>query len=359
MSAARDTYPRAFAFSVAAVLGWALYRIFAPFAGPMAWAAFLAFLLFPLNERLRRRFGGRPGAAAGVLTVLVPVGVLLPMSALSIEFVAQISALLRTLQAAAAKFDVKGLADLNQFPWIARLDAWALTRFSVSAEQVQAWIVSGTREILQRAATWSGGVVLGALSSLFGIALTLFLLFFFLRDGDRMILRGRDLIPLDETRKDRLIARLSGVTRAIVFGTSMTALLQGLLLGIGFSIAGLASPVVFGVLGGLIAMLPIGGTAFVWVPAVLWLFFDGRWGYGIFMLIWGIMLSALDNVLKPLLISGRAPISTLVVFVGVLGGIAAFGAIGTVAGPVVLSLALALIEFAEEERERATVQSAP
>jgi predicted PurR-regulated permease PerM len=89
----------------------------------------------------------------------------------------------------------------------------------------------------------------------------------------------------------------------------------------------------------------------VWAPAALWLFFDGRLGYGIFMLAWGLMLGGLDNVLRPLLISGRAKISALAVFVGVLGGIPAFGAIGIIAGPVLLSLVVALIEFAEETRE--------
>jgi len=178
----------------------------------------------------------------------------------------------------------------------------------------------------------------------------LFLLFFFLNDGEVMISRARKLIPLGEAHKERLFKRLSDITRAIVFGTSLTALLQGIVLGIGFSIAGLPSPVVFGVVGALIAMLPLGGTAIVWVPAVAWLFFDGRWGYGVFMVVWGLILSALDNFLKPMLISGRAPISTMVVFVGVLGGISAFGAIGIVLGPIVLSLVLALIEFAEESR---------
>jgi predicted PurR-regulated permease PerM len=98
----------------------------------------------------------------------------------------------------------------------------------------------------------------------------------------------------------------------------------------------------------------VGGAAFVWGPAVIWLFIDGRWGYGIFMLAWGILLSGLDNILRPMLISGRARISALAVFIGVLGGIPAFGAIGIIAGPIVLSLALALIEFAEESRPRNT-----
>jgi hypothetical protein len=100
------------------------------------------------------------------------------------------------------------------------------------------------------------------------------------------------------------------------------------------------------------AMLPVGGTALVWGPAAIWLFVDGRWGFGIFMVAWGFLLGGLDNVLRPTLISGRARISALAVFIGVLGGIPAFGAIGIIAGPVVLSLALALIEFAEESRSQ-------
>jgi len=357
MSISTSFYQRVFALGVAVILGYALVQIFAPFAGPIAWAAFLAFLLFPVNLRLRRRFRGRASLAAALLTVIVPIGVLLPLAALSIEFVAQISALLRKLQALSSSLDIKSFADLQKFPVIAHIDLWLQGHTSISPEQVQEWLLGGTRDVLQRAASMSGSVFLGALSSLMGLALTLFLLFFFLSDGDAMLARARDLIPMEEDYKDRLFKQLGGVTRAIVFGTSLTALLQGLVLGIGFSIASLPSPVVFGVVGALIAMLPLGGTAIVWIPATGWLFLDGHWGFGIFMLVWGIMLSVLDNVLKPLLISGRAPISTLVVFVGVLGGIEAFGAIGIIAGPVVLSLVIALIEFAEEGRS--PVKSAP
>jgi predicted PurR-regulated permease PerM len=205
---------------------------------------------------------------------------------------------------------------------------------------------------MQRAASWGGSFFLGALGSLLSFAIMLFLLFFFLRDGEIMIARARRLIPLAEDRKDKLFSQLSAVTRAIVFGTTVTALLQGFLLGIGFAFAGLPSPVVFGVLAALLSLLPVGGAAFVWIPAVIWLFFDKHWGAGIFILIWGCLLGGLDNVLRPLLISGRARISALAVFVGVLGGIPAFGAIGVIAGPVVLSLVLALIEFAEESRPK-------
>jgi predicted PurR-regulated permease PerM len=351
MPTSSSFYPRVFALVVAAILGYALILIFAPFALPMAWAAFLAFLLYPLNIRLRRRFRGKE-MAAGLLTALAPLVILLPLSALSIDFVSQISTLLQKLQKSASELDIKSFSDLQQFPWIARINTWLEANTGISAEQIQSWLISGTREVLKRAASMGGGFFLGALGSLLAFAIMLFLLFFFLRDGDLMLARGRRLIPLTEERKERLFRQLGGVTRAIVVGTSVTAILQGVLIGIGFTIASLPSPVVFGVLAALLSMLPVGGAAFVWGPAVIWLFFDGRWGFGIFMLVWGILLGGLDNILRPMLISGRARISALAVFIGVLGGIPAFGAIGVIAGPVVLSLVLALIEFAEESRPK-------
>src|ERR1700722_13730959 len=351
MPATSTFFPRVFALVVAVALGYALLLIFRPFLGSMTWAAFLAFLLFPLNVRWRRRLRGK-AMAAGVLTLVAPIAILLPLFALSIEFVTQISALLQELQKAAKQWDIKTFADLRQFPWIAHANDWLQAHAGISAAQVQSWLVSGTQQILQRAAGFGGSFFLGALDSLLGFAIMLFLLFFFLRDGDEMMARARGLIPLDEQRKDRLFVQLSNVTRAIMFGTSVTALAQGLFIGIGFAIAGLPSPVVFGVLAALLSMLPIGGAAFVWAPGVIWLFVDGRWGFAIFMLAWGLMLGGLDNVLRPMLISGRAKISALAVFVGVLGGIPAFGAIGVIAGPVVLSLVLALIEFAEESRPK-------
>jgi predicted PurR-regulated permease PerM len=343
-------YSRVFALVGAALLGYALLQIFEPFFKAMTWAIFLAFLLYPVNLRLRRRLHGRARAAL-LLTVLTPIVILLPLSAVSVEFIAQVSALVRVLQQKARELDIKSFSDLQQFPWIARANTWLQAHVGISADQVQSWAISATQDLLQRAAGLSGSFFLGALGSVVGFSIMLCLLFFFLRDGDVMGARARGLIPLDEARKDRLFRQLSGVTRAIVLGTTLTALVQGVLVGIGFAIARLPSPLVFGVLAALLSMLPVGGGAIVWVPAVGWLLYQGRWGFAIFMLAWGLMLGGLESVLRPLLISGRARISALAIFVGVLGGIPAFGAIGIIVGPVVLSLVLALIEFAEEPAE--------
>ncbi len=340
-------YSRAFGILVFALVGYAAVRILLPFLGPLTWAIFLAFLLHPLNRWLRRRLGGE-GRAAGLLTALTPVAILLPLSALSVQFVAQVSYLVGLIQQAARRFDIHSLQDVAQFPWIARLNLWVQTHFEVSAEQLQGWAVTGAQELLQAAARSGSTLFLGTMNTLVAFVLMLFLLFFFLRDGDAMFARARALIPMREHRKEHLLGHVRDLTRAIVFGTVVTALLQGLMVGVGFAICGLPSPVVFGVIAALLSMLPVGGTALVWVPAAITLISQGRWGYGIFMIVWGVISSSADNVVRPMLISGRAKVSTLVVFIGVLGGIAAFGPLGIILGPVVLSLAQVLLEFAEE-----------
>jgi predicted PurR-regulated permease PerM len=110
----------------------------------------------------------------------------------------------------------------------------------------------------------------------------------------------------------------------------------------------LPSAVVFAVLAALLALLPAIGAAFVWVPAVLFLAATSQWGWAIFMLIWGMGVSVSDNLLRPLLISRQAPVSTLAVFIGVIGGVSAFGMNGVIIGPVLLTVIAALLRFLDE-----------
>ena len=119
----------------------------------------------------------------------------------------------------------------------------------------------------------------------------LFVLFFILRDGPKWFARVAALLPLAEQKRDALFTRLGKVLRAVVYGCGLTALAQGMLVTIGFAIAGLSGPIVFGVLASVLALLPFGGAALVWVPGVLYLFATGRIGIGIFLLAWGVALS--------------------------------------------------------------------
>src|SRR5262249_9766662 len=166
-----------------------------------------------------------------------------------------------------------------------------------------------------------------------------------------MVERAIELVPLDPDRRVQLVDHLSAVTRAVVFGSLITALVQGALVGVGFALTRLPSPVVFGVLAMVAALVPLFGTALVWVPAVIVFAVQGRWGAAIFMTAWGVVVvSGSENVVRPLFISGRAQISTLPVFLGLAGGLSAFGPIGMVLGPVIVALVLALLRFPEQSR---------
>jgi predicted PurR-regulated permease PerM len=346
-------YARTFAVAATLALGYALWLIFLPFLGAITWAAFLALLLYPVNAWLRPRILGKRSGAAVVVTVLTPILILAPVTLLTITFVSQARTLIGLLQGAAEKYQIHSLDDLRQFPSAAHFFERLEANFGVSVAEIQTWSVEHARELLERLAGFGGTVFLGALGTFVGFLLMLFVLFFFLRDGDRIMARVHALIPFPAARKQHLVEHLVAVTRAVIFGIGVTAIIQGVMVGIGFAVTGLPSPVVFGALAALLAMVPVGGTVFVWLPGVLWLGFGAnRWGWAIALAVWGIILSTVDNVIRPLLISGRAEVSTLAVFLGVVGGVSAFGAIGLVLGPVLLSLVIALLRFLEEEQHR-------
>lgn len=347
-------YTRVFALGTALLLGLACYRIAAPFLGPLLWAMFFAFLLGPTHVRLTRKLRNRADHSAWLLTIVALIALLGPIAALSGAFVHQASTLLQYLQGLMTNEARTDLQQLVQHPQLQKLLQWMTQTLGISTAQMRGWLGEATRNLLQLLANLSGQLFLGALGTAAGLCLTIFFMFFFIRDGAMMLRTTRELVPLPPDKRQALFTHLAAVTRAVVVGTGLTALIQGALVGIAFLIVQLPSPLVFAVLAALLALLPFAGTAIVWLPAALILAAQDRWVAAIFMLIWGALLvSMIDNFLKPLLISGRAEVATLTVFIGVLGGVTAFGAIGLFMGPVVLALAVALIQFAvDAKRER-------
>ena len=353
-------YARTFALVTCLALGVALFKIVQPFLGPLLWAIFIAFLLYPLHVRLAARLRGKPHWSALLLTLLTFVVIIGPLTGLSAAFAAQVGDLLQTAQDTVAGQTMGNVQNLANVPWVKGALDWLNGTFDINLAQVQSWFSQGARELLQTLASLGGRVFMGAVGTVVGFVLMVFMLFFFIRDGEVMMATARELIPMSDAYKAKLFDHLASVTRAMVYGTGLTALIQGALVGIAFLIVGLPSPIVFGVIAALVGLLPFGGTAIVWGPAALILAVQGRWGAAIFMLIWGVVLvSLVDNVVRPMLVSGRANVGTLTVFIGVLGGLAAFGAIGLFLGPVVLALIIALIRFMLEIRRAEKTAGTP
>jgi predicted PurR-regulated permease PerM len=349
-----DLYRKAFVIAISALFGLALYWMLAPFWGALAWGICLAFLLTPIQRWLTRKLNGRASLAAAIITLMVPFLLAGPLLSLGAAFVYQVADLAARLQQQPLRFDVGLLAQLEQNPLIGSLAEWLRDNLTASSEQLQGWLVSASQMLMKSLAASGGNFLLGALNTTVHFFMMLFLLFFLLRDGRHMLSRAVHLVPLEPTSRGVLLKLIGDTTRAVVYGEVMTGIAQGALVGIGFAIAGLPSAVVFGVLAAFLALLPMVGATFVWGPAVLYLAATEQWGWAIFMLVWGTGVSVADNLLRPLLIARHAPVSILAVFVGVIGGVSAFGMIGVIIGPVLLTVIAALLRFLDETLSRST-----
>jgi predicted PurR-regulated permease PerM len=340
-------YRRAFVVVTVAIIGYLLFRVLTPLTGALGWAAVLAFLLLPLREWLSRKLKGRKALAAGILTGLTPFCVMAPVALLAIAFAGQVGVLLNYMRGRSLLSYPEVLQKLEGYSVIGSAVHWARENAPVSAEQVQGWLTEGAQSVLRSAASMGGSVALGVFGTVVSFVMMLFLLFFFLQDGRAILASLTGFIPVEPKRRAQLLKYLADVTRAVVFGSTATALVQGIFVGIGFAIVGLPSPVVFGVLATIAAFLPAGAAAIL-IPAVIYLMSAGRWGAATFMAIWTAAMWVVENVLRPLLTAQRAEVSTLAIFVGAIGGAAEFGVLGLVIGPVLLSFTVALLRFAEE-----------
>lgn len=344
-------YARTFALVTLALLAYLLFQILQPFLAPIAWALFIAFLLHPSHAWLTRALRGRASLSAALLTLATLLVLVGPLTGLAAAFAAQAAELLRYAQDFAVEHKPAEPSDLANLPFVGPAIEWLQESVGVSLAQIQGWAVEGARTVLKSLASLGRVAVLGALGTVVGFVIMMFILFFAIRDARSLFADLRALVPMSRAERAKLFGHLASVTRAMVYGTGVTALVQGGLIAIGFAIVGLPSPIVFGVLAALLALVPLAGTPVVWVPAVLVLAAQERWYAAIFLLVWGALVATVDNVLRPMLVSGRAQVGTLTVFIGVLGGVSAFGPIGVMLGPLVLALIIALVRFTLEMRQ--------
>jgi predicted PurR-regulated permease PerM len=344
-----EFYTKAFFVALAALVIYLLLQVLQPFAGSMAWGIFLAFILFPFHRWLTRKLGNRPTISAGIITGFTPFALLTPLTLLGVAFANQARSLIEYLRSQNLHLDGTLLQEIEKYPVVGPVAHFAREDLQLNGADVQDWLTRAAEAAVQNVGSLGSGLVMGALGTLVGFFFMLFLLFFFVRDGASMFGRLQRLIPVPEEHREQLFNHLSSVARGVFYGIGLTAIIQGILVGIGFAIASLPSPVVFGVLAAVLALLPAGGAAIVWIPAVLYLGVTGHWQMAVFMTIWGVVVSTSDNFLRPLLVSRYAPVSAFTVFVGVVGGIAAFGPIGIVVGPVFLALVAAILQYFDEK----------
>jgi predicted PurR-regulated permease PerM len=327
--------PTMLALAVAlALLGVVLYLIAQPFVPALVWALTLAVMGAPVERFLRRRTGS-PGLAAGSTLLLCAIGVVIPVITVA-------SALLNEIIAGAgtygALFSGSGLAELQQtFPRLAAL-----------VSGVPQWL--DLQQVVQFLAAqlgrWSGALVQQSANGMFTLLLTFYFLFYLLRDRDRALAALRGLLPLTHGEFDELIEKTSQTVFASVYATAAVAVLQGLLGGLMFWWLGLPAPVFWGVVMGLLAIVPFLGAFVVWVPVAMGLALSGNWLEAVVLTVWGtVVVGLIDNILYPILVGKRLSLHPMLSFIAIIGGLLLFGAHGIVLGPLTFATAQAVLHI--------------
>jgi predicted PurR-regulated permease PerM len=327
-------------------IGFVCYRVLSPFLAAIAWAIVLAVAFEKPWSILERRLPRHRSLAAALLTLAVAVGVLVPVGLLVGMLTNQIVVATRKITTTLSAENVRSFSDFVALPKVARALDDVRIRAGISPEDFQKQAATVVDRVTAVVTKLSGMLLLGAFDAMLTVLLVIFLLFFLFRDGQKMAEAAVDLLPIDSDGRNHMSRSLQSMLTAIFRGSLLCALVQGLLGAIGWWIAGLPSPVVAGVAMAIVSLLPVGGTALVWLPGAIWAWSADRQTAAIFLFLWGLVVTSVlvDTLLRPMLVRGADELSTLIVFLGVFGGMAAFGLLGIFIGPVALAIAVALLD---------------
>jgi predicted PurR-regulated permease PerM len=323
------------------------YLLVAPFLKPILFALIFAVVFYPAHAQMRHWIRNRNAAAA-----LSTTSVILLIGAFSF-FIGR--ALVSGLHDIYDSLSGSGESRERLTVFIIQLFDRAIARASeylpISVPSLQGTLLSQVEKAVANVLGATAGFVSGV--SAFGLNtfIAIFVMFFLLRDGKSMSRRLAIILPLRIGQARRLFSLARETLHAIVYGMLAMAAIQGALTGLAFWFLGLTSPVVWGLLASLLAVLPVVGTTLVWLPAACMLLLSGHWIKGVLLIIWGVaIVHPVDNVLRPYLIGERVKLSTLYVFFALLGGLKTFGGLGVFVGPLILAVTVALFRFLREEK---------
>lgn len=315
------------------------YLVLRDFIVPLVWAGILTYVSWPLNRWIHHRVGLGAGFSALLTTLLFAILIVVPLlfggALLADEFADAYHAAREWLASGSPRLPEA----LARIPWLGERLQELLARVATDPEVIRSWLAEHAGQWLHQVRELLGAIGRNA----FKLGIALLALFFFLRDGDRLAVQMRMVLRQWLGSGAREYWRsMVDTTRGVVFGLVLTALAQGVLAGLGYWVAGAGAPLLLGALTALLALVPF-GAPLVWGSVGAWLLLAGAFWPGIGVLLWGaLVVSMIDNLVRPLAISSSTRIPFLVVFIGVLGGLQAFGLVGLFVGPVILAVMLAV-----------------
>ena len=319
---------------------WICYLLVAPFLSTIVWAIALAILCIPPYRAIEARLKNE-SAAAAVTVLLVAVIVVAPSLLITARLASEVKAGVAFIQSQVSAGSWRDL--IQSHPWLSALNDWIEQQLDLSS-------------LLGGAASWatSHGTSFARSSAfyLIGILVAFYALFYLLRDRREALAALKNLSPLPIEETDRLLIRVADTVRAVVYGTLVVAAVQGALGGFMFWLLDLRAPLFWGLVMGLLSIVPVLGSFVVWIPAAVLLAIEGHWQKAMALSAWGaLIVGTVDNFLRPVLVGGSLRMHTLTMFFSLLGGVRLFGASGLILGPVAVAMSMELLEFLRGRRE--------
>ncbi len=355
-------YERHIGLAVLVMLLIGCFVIIQPFFSALLWAIVLSFSIWPVHRKLVTWLKGRRSLAALLISLTFAAALVVPLTVAVANFSDDASALVTATRnwidagvppapAWVGKIPLVGSRVANYWNDLGDEVSSALKRVRPTTDPApttqsegQSKLVQTLRTILDWTKTWLLSFSLAIGSGVMQITISLLLIFFILRDGETLAERVNAMaVRVFGDEGMRLLEVAGGTMRGVIYGILGTALAQGLMAGIGFLIAGVPGATLLGLITFFVSVLPM-GPPLIWIPASIWLFHQGSPAWGIFMLIWGVGVSSIDNVVKPWIISRGSKMPFVLIFFGVLGGALAFGLIGVFIGPTLLAVAYRVID---------------
>lgn len=318
------------------------FLVLRPFLAAMMLAVVVCISTWPLYLWLLRRMHGRQNIAALTMTLSLALVAILPLALTAYSLADNIAAFYATIkQVIEARTVIEPPGWLGKIPIVgASIDGyWHL--IASSREEMLAL----AQRLLEPARKFllAGGMLLG--QGVMQMSLAAFISFFLYRDGVALIrFLNVAMVRVIGTHAENILGIINNTIRGVMYGLLGTGLAQGIVATVGFAIAGVPAALLLGFVTLLLSLIPV-GPPLIWGTAAIWLFYQGNAGWGIFMLLWGFLLiSSVDNVVKPLLISRSSNLPFILILFGVMGGVLTFGFVGVFIGPTLLAVGFSLIQ---------------
>jgi predicted PurR-regulated permease PerM len=343
---------KTFSLAIISILFYLFYNVISPFLSTIAWAMVLSITFYPAY-RLILKYIKRPWAASILALMLILLIILGPFSLLLGTLVSDITDVYNSIE----QKGFETLTDIKKYPRINSLIEKISSYKIFENFDLQESAVKSLKAVGQAIAGATKNVFKNAAVLLIQFIIMCVTIFFFFRDGNKLIDFIKKLLPFSETQKDRLEERVKEMVIAAIYGGLAVGVAQGTLGGIAFLIFGLPSPVFWGTAMAILSLVPLFGCFLVWGTAGIILLLAGSYAKGAGLLVYGVLIiSSVDNIIKPLVIGGRTKLHMLLVLFSVLGGINYFGFVGFILGPLIAALCLSLLEiytFEETEEQEA------